>query len=132
MGPLSKFVYPLVEVAGFRLDVRCNLLVVMRIIIINGLNGDENTHNTCEAQTLADVICDFNETFKNEENFTNSWQNGHEEEDNDFSEKVNKLFRDKTRHEQHAQQCTPEKRLRKHGKARDDAALKEMGQLHDR
>ena len=86
----------------------------------------------CEAQMLADVICDFNETFKNEENFTNSWQNSCEEEDDDFSEEVNELFRDKTRHEQHAQQCTLEKGLRKHGKAGEDAVSKETGQLHDR
>ena len=35
---------------------------------INGVNGETNEHNVHEAQTLADVICDFNETFKNEEN----------------------------------------------------------------
>ena len=35
-------------------------------------------------------------------------------------------------HEQHAQQCTLEKGLKKHGKRGEDAALKEMGQLHDR
>ena len=34
MGPLSMFYYLLTEVAGFRLDVRCNLLAVMRIIIM--------------------------------------------------------------------------------------------------
>ena len=54
------------------------------------------------------------------------------EEDDDFSEEVNESFRDKTRHEQHAQQCTLEKGLRKFGKAGEDAVLKETGQLHDR
>ena len=33
MGPLSMFGYLLMEVAGFGLDVRCNPLVVMRIIV---------------------------------------------------------------------------------------------------
>ena len=99
---------------------------------VNSLNGDENAQSAHEAQMLADVICDFNETFKNEENFTNLWQTSCEEEDNNFSEEVNELFRDKTRHEQHAQQHTLEKGLRKHGKAGEDTAPKEMGQLHDR
>ena len=41
---------------------------------INSLNGDTTNYNTNKAQTLADTMCDFNETFKTEENFSNSWQ----------------------------------------------------------
>ena len=41
---------------------------------VNSLNRDTNNYNTNEAQTLADGMCDFNETFKTEENFSNLWQ----------------------------------------------------------
>ena len=99
---------------------------------IDSLNGETNEHSMCEAQTLADAICDFNKTFKNEENFTSSWQQSHEEENcNEFSNEVNKLMKDNTMHEQHTQQCIPEKGLKTHGKQGEDAVLKETGQLHD-
>ena len=34
---------------------------------INSLNGNSLDCNVCEAQTLADTMCDFNDTFKMEE-----------------------------------------------------------------
>ena len=84
---------------------------------VNSLNGETNECSMHEAQTLADAICDFNETFKNEENFTSSWQQSYEEEDhNEFSSEVNKLVKDKAVHEQHVQQCVLEKGLKTHRK----------------
>ena len=84
---------------------------------INSLNGETNECSMHEVQTLADVICDFNKTFKNEENFTSSWQQSYEEENhNEFSNEVNELMKDKTMHEQCAQQCILEKGLKMHGK----------------
>ena len=71
---------------------------------INSLDGETNEHSMCEAQMLADVICDFNETFKNEENFTSSWQQSYKEEDhNEFSGEVNEPMKDEAVHEQHVQ-----------------------------
>ena len=102
---------------------------------IDSLNGETLDCNMCEAQTLADVTCDFNETFKTEENFTNSWQQSidtREEDKEEFGNKTNKSFNDKERHKQHAQQCTLEKGLKMFGKRGEDAVLKETGQLHDR
>ena len=100
---------------------------------INSLNGETNKCSMHEAQTLADVICDFNEMFKNEENFTSSWQQSYEEEDhNEFSSEVNEPMKDEAVHEQHAQQHILEKGLKMHGKRGEDAVLEEMGQPHDR
>ena len=56
----------------------------------------------------------------------------HEEEDHkDFSDEVNKSMRDKSMHEQHAQQHIPETGLKIFGKQGEDTMLKEIGQSHD-
>ena len=86
---------------------------------VNSLNGDNLDYSVCEAQMLADAMCDFNETFKTEENFANSWQQSIDtgkEDKEEFSNKTNKLFNDKTKHEQHAQQHMLEKGLKMFGK----------------
>ena len=41
---------------------------------IDSLNGDALDCSMCKAQIVADAMCDFIETFKTEENFTNPWQ----------------------------------------------------------
>ena len=67
---------------------------------INSLNGENNECDMCEAQTLADAMCDFNKTFKNEENFTNSWQQSHKDERCEtFSDEIEELMNNKTMHE---------------------------------
>ena len=53
-------------------------------------------------------------------------------EELEFSRETNKLFNDEEQHEQHAQQYTLEKGLKKCGKRGEDAALKEITQLHSR
>ena len=40
---------------------------------VNSLNRETSEHNTCEAQFLTEPMCDFNETFKREDNFTDFW-----------------------------------------------------------
>ena len=74
---------------------------------------------------MNDVICDFNETFKNKENFTNLWQQSHDEENcKEFSDEVNDSLGDKSMHEQHAQQCILEKGLKTFGKQGENTVLK--------
>ena len=65
---------------------------------INSLNGNSSDYDMCKAQTLADVTCDFNDTFKMEENFESLWQQstkGEHKDKDEFSEEVNKTFDDK-------------------------------------
>ena len=62
---------------------------------INGLNADTSDCNVCKAQTLADVMCDFNQTFETEENFVNPWQQSQSNDKNEFSNETEKSFRDK-------------------------------------
>ena len=62
---------------------------------INSLNGDNLDYGMHEAQTLADTKCNFNDTFETEDNFTSLWQQSTEskcENDDEFSEEVNKMF----------------------------------------
>ena len=40
---------------------------------INSLNDDNPDCSVCEVQMSVNMMCDFNETFKTEENFTNLW-----------------------------------------------------------
>ena len=71
-----------------------------------------------KAQTPADVMCDFNDTFETEENSTNLWQQSTEGEHKDkdeFGEEANEMFNDKNRCEQHAKQCILEKGLKTFG-----------------
>ena len=75
----------------------------------------------CETQTLADVICDFNETFKTEENFTIPWEQSLTEDKDKCGNKTEEPFKDKDQHEQHVQQCTPEKGLKVCEKRGEDA-----------
>ena len=73
---------------------------------INSLNRDTTNCNTNKAQMLANAMCDFNKTFKTEENFTNSRQQSvdvNEANEEESSEEMNKMFSDKEQHEQHAQ-----------------------------
>ena len=77
------------------------------------------THSICEAQTLADAMCNFNETFETKDNFTNPWQQSacvNENKELEFSRETDELFNDEEQHEQCAQQCTSQKGLKKHGK----------------
>ena len=58
---------------------------------IDGLNGDGLDHSVHKAQTLANVTCDFNNTFGMEENFENLWQQSidtKEENELEFSEET--------------------------------------------
>ena len=85
---------------------------------VHSLNGDVSDHNMHEAQTLADAMCDFNDTFKMEENFTNLWQQSmdtKEESEPEFSEEIKEIV-EKEQCEQHAQQHVPEKGLKTSGK----------------
>ena len=41
---------------------------------VNSLKGETLDCSLCEAQTLANAMCNFNETFKTEDDFTNPWQ----------------------------------------------------------
>ena len=102
---------------------------------VNSLNGTTADCDINEAQMLADTICDFNKTFKTEENFTNPWQQScdtHEEDKEDCNHRTEEPFKDEEQHKQHVQQCTLEKGLKMCRKRGEDAALKEIGQPHDR
>ena len=80
------------------------------------MNGDEVDCTTHEAQFIADTICDLNTTFNSEEEFNDLYN-----ESKTIPEKA-----------QLAQQHTLDKGLRKFKEKGVDAALKEIGQLHDR
>ena len=102
---------------------------------VNSSNGTTTDCDINEAQTLADTICDFNETLKTEENFTNPWQQScdtHEEDKEDCNDGMEEPFKDKEQHKQHAQQHTLEKGLQMCRKRGKDATLKEIGQPHNR
>ena len=65
-----------------------------------------------EAQTLTTATCNFNKTFKTEDDFTNPWQQSmdiNKGEGFKFSGETDKLFNNKECCEQHAQQRTLEK-----------------------
>ena len=49
----------------------------------NSVNGETMDCNTNEAQTLAEAMCDFNDTFASEENFIELWQKSHNIGDED-------------------------------------------------
>ena len=62
---------------------------------IESLNGDLLGHSVCKAQVLVDATCNFNDTFKTEENFTNPWQQSRAiNEENEFSHETQRSFND--------------------------------------
>ena len=87
---------------------------------VNSLNGETLDHDMNEAQTLVDAMCDMNQTFRREENSVNPWQKSWTD------------YKKENCEQQHAQQCTLNKGVKKCSKRGEDAVLKEITQLHDR
>ena len=97
---------------------------------VDSLNRETLDCSMCEAQTLANTTCNFNKTFKTEDDFTNPWQQSKDmNKELEFSRETDKLFNNGEHCEQYAQQCTLEKGIKKHGKRGEES--KEIGQPHE-